>query len=61
VADQVHALGLLRYMLTSLTQGRYAVSAKQAADVEARCLAGLDWRLGPYFAEDVLDESEFLC
>ena len=58
VGDQVHALGLLRYMLSSLAQGSYAVSEKQATDVEARCLAGLGWRLGPYFAEGLLDEVE---
>ena len=28
--------------------------------VEAKCLEGLHWRLGPYFAEDVLDgEGDF--
>jgi hypothetical protein len=56
MSDQVHALGLLRCMLTGLTQGKYAVTARQAADVEERCLITLDWRLGPYFAEDDLDD-----
>ena len=57
MADQVHAMGLLRCMLTALTRGKYAVTARQAADVEERCLISLDWRLGPYFAEDALDEA----
>jgi len=27
---------------------------EQAADIEARCLDVLDWRLGPFFLEDDL-------
>jgi hypothetical protein len=97
VVDQVHALGLLRFMLSALAGGggaqgqqqqqqqhgrhhhhhhhhRHAaaggrpppvppppppppppvVTLAQAADVEARCLRGLGWRLGPVFAEDPL-------
>eukprot|EP00879_Flechtneria_rotunda_P001555 GHRR01001714.1.p1 GENE.GHRR01001714.1~~GHRR01001714.1.p1 ORF type:complete len:571 (+),score=179.62 GHRR01001714.1:372-2084(+) len=54
VADSMHALGLLRYMLTQLSHTGQVVSLQQAADVEARCLDALDWRLGPYFFEDDL-------
>ena len=54
VADQVHAMGLLCYMLSSLAGGKFKVTLTQAMDVEERCLAGLDWRMGPYFAEDEL-------
>jgi hypothetical protein len=60
VADHLHGRGLLCYMLTTLTKttssNDAAVTARQAALVEERCLLGLDWRLGPYFAEDVLDD-----
>eukprot|EP00879_Flechtneria_rotunda_P008153 GHRR01008540.1.p2 GENE.GHRR01008540.1~~GHRR01008540.1.p2 ORF type:complete len:184 (+),score=49.89 GHRR01008540.1:485-1036(+) len=52
VADQVHALGLLRFMLTNLSHNGAVVSLQQAADVEARCLQSLEWRLGPFFTED---------
>ncbi|KAF8059657.1 hypothetical protein HT031_005065 [Scenedesmus sp. PABB004] len=60
VADQVHALGLLRFMLTQLSHNGAVVSAAQAADVEARCLDALGWRLGPFFIEDALtgDDEE---
>ncbi|KAF6252535.1 hypothetical protein COO60DRAFT_1463630 [Scenedesmus sp. NREL 46B-D3] len=54
VADQVHALGLLRFMLTNLSHNGAVVTMQQAANVEARCLEALDWRLGPFFAEDEL-------
>jgi hypothetical protein len=53
-ATQVHAQGLLRYMLTQLTGQGAAVPPDAAAAVELRCLEGLQWRLGPYFAEDAL-------
>jgi hypothetical protein len=49
VADQVHAYGLLRFMLSALTGQRRAVSLEDAAEVEMRCLEGLGWRLGPHF------------
>lgn len=50
---QVHALGLLRFMLTSLNGvNGPSVGLAQAAEVEAGCLDFLDWRLGPFFAED---------
>ena len=54
---QVHAYGLLCFMLSALTGQRRAVSRDQAADVELRCLEGLGWRLGPYFAEDPLGDN----
>jgi hypothetical protein len=60
VADHLHGQGLLCYMLTTLTKATSsdgaAVTARQAALVEERCLTGLDWRLGPYFAEDMLED-----
>eukprot|EP00775_Hariotina_reticulata_P002256 gene2256-2568_t len=52
VADKVHALGLLKYMLSQLGQGQAAVSSAAAASIEAKCLDVLDWRLGPFFSED---------
>jgi hypothetical protein len=54
VADQVHALGLLRFMLTNLSHNGAVVTMQQAANVEARCLEALEWRLGPFFSEDEL-------
>lgn len=57
IADQVHAYGLLRFMLSALTGQRHAVSLEQAADVELRCLEGLGWRLGPYFTGDALGDN----
>jgi hypothetical protein len=57
VADQPHAFGLLRFMLSAITGQRRAVSLGEAADVELRCLAGLGWRLGPFFAEDPMGEG----
>lgn len=51
---QVHALGLLRFILTHLSHNGVVVTLQQAIDVEARCLESLDWRLGPFFAEDDL-------
>lgn len=51
---QVHALGLLRFILTHLSHNGLVVSLQQAIDVEARCLDALDWRLGPFFLEDDL-------
>ena len=56
MADQLHGRGLLPYMLTTLTKSTNAVTARQAALVEQMCLTGLNWRLGPYFAEDLLEE-----
>jgi hypothetical protein len=50
----VHALGLLRFILTHLSHNNMVVSLQQAVDVEARCLDALDWRLGPFFVEDEL-------
>eukprot|EP00879_Flechtneria_rotunda_P000325 GHRR01000416.1.p1 GENE.GHRR01000416.1~~GHRR01000416.1.p1 ORF type:complete len:774 (+),score=329.60 GHRR01000416.1:521-2842(+) len=58
VADQVHALGLLRFMLTNLSHNGDIVSMQQAADVEARCLDALGWRLGPFFLEDELQGND---
>jgi hypothetical protein len=57
VADQPHAFGLLRFMLSALSGSRALVTTEQAADVELRCLAGLGWRLGPFFAEDPMGEG----
>lgn len=51
---QVHALGLLRFILTNLSHNGVVVTLQQAIDVEARCLEALDWRLGPFFVEDEL-------
>lgn len=51
---QVHALGLLRFILTHLSHNGVVVTLQQAIDVEARCLDALDWRLGPFFVEDEL-------
>jgi hypothetical protein len=56
IADQVHAYGLLCYVLSALTGQRRPVSLQQAGDVELRCLQGLEWRLGPYFGEDPLGD-----
>lgn len=52
--DQIHALGLLRFMLSKMSHNGAAVTLQQAVDVEARCLDALDWRLGPWFTEDDL-------
>jgi hypothetical protein len=49
---QVHALGLLRFVLTHLSYDGRVISLQQAVDVEARCLDALEWRLGPFFLED---------
>ncbi|KAI8472503.1 MAG: hypothetical protein J3K34DRAFT_503504 [Monoraphidium minutum] len=57
IADQVHAYGLLSYMLSALTAQRAPVSLAAAADVELRCLEALSWRLGPYFQEDGLGDN----
>ncbi len=57
IADQVHAYGLLRFMLSALSGSRCSVSQEQAAEVELRCLQGLGWRLGPYFLEDDLGDN----
>jgi hypothetical protein len=46
--------GMLRFMLSQL-YGR-EVSAAQAAEVEAKCLQGLGWRLGPFFVDNDLEE-----
>lgn len=51
---QVHALGLLRFILTHLSHNGMVVSLQQAIDIEARTLDALDWRLGPFFEEDEL-------
>jgi hypothetical protein len=51
---QVHALGLLRFILTHLSHNGLVVSLQQAIDVEARCLDALEWRLGPFLLEDDL-------
>jgi hypothetical protein len=59
VADQVHALGLLRFMLTAIGGNVNPVPLGDAELVEARLLDGLGWRLGPFFAEDDLDELGF--
>lgn len=59
VADQVHALGLLRFMLTAIGGNVHPVPLGDAELVEARLLDGLGWRLGPFFAEDDLDELGF--
>lgn len=63
VADQVHALGLLRFMLTHLSHDGQVVSLARAAEVEACCLGALGWRLGPYFLEDELagDDEALWC
>jgi hypothetical protein len=66
VADQPHAFGLLCFVLTALSGARAPVPREQAADVELRCLAGLGWRLGPFFVEDGLpdgpeDLARLLC
>lgn len=60
VADQIHALGLLRFMLTNLSHNSAVVTLQQASDVEARCLDALEWRLGPFYIEDELtgDDEE---
>ncbi|WIA41973.1 hypothetical protein OEZ86_009276 [Tetradesmus obliquus] len=58
VADQVHALGLLRFMLTNLSHNGAVVTLQQAANVEARCLEALEWRLGPFFSEDELSGDD---
>jgi len=52
VVDHLPLADMLRYLL-SLQYGR-VVSPYAAQEVEARCLAGLSWRLGPFFSEDVL-------
>ncbi len=57
--DQIHALGLLRFMLCALSNGRVMMSPAAVAEVEMRCLKGLQWRLGPYFADDAI--SDELC
>jgi hypothetical protein len=51
---QVHALGLLHFILTNLSHNGMVVTLQQAIDVEARCLEALDWRLGPFFVDDEL-------
>ena len=53
VADQVHAFGLLRFVLSTLSGRGCSISLEQAAEVELRCLKGLGWRLGPFFEGDV--------
>ncbi len=53
-SSQVHALGLLRFILTNLSHNGMMVTLQQAIDIEARCLDALDWRLGPFFTEDDL-------
>jgi hypothetical protein len=45
----VHAYGLLRFMLSQLAPEQRTVELAEAADVEARVLNALGWRLGPYF------------
>jgi len=57
IADQVHAYGLLCYVLSALTGQRRPVSLQQAGDVELRCLEGLGWRLGPFFGEEALGDN----
>jgi hypothetical protein len=47
---QLPALGLLRFMLTALSGGGRAVTVNEASAVELRCLDGLQWRLGPFYA-----------
>jgi hypothetical protein len=49
IADSMHARGLLVYMLGQVTGLR--VTAAEAAEVEAWVLQQLDWRLGPFYAE----------
>lgn len=58
VADQVHALGLLRFILTNLSHNGAVVSLQQALNVEAGCLDVLEWRLGPFFLEDKLSGED---
>jgi hypothetical protein len=38
--------------LLSLIAEPFVFDHRQAASVEACCLEALDWRLGPFFAED---------
>jgi hypothetical protein len=57
IADQVHAAGLLCYMLSALTGQRHPVGLHEAAEVEMQCLEGLGWRLGPYFQEESLGDN----
>lgn len=47
----MHALGLLRFMLSSLLGQRRAVTSDETATVELRCLDALQWRLGPFYGE----------
>jgi hypothetical protein len=49
IADSIHARGLLTYMLGQVTSLR--VAAAEAAEVEGWVLRQLDWRLGPFHAE----------
>ena len=60
---QVHALGLLRFMLNALSNGSSRFSLAQARHVEERCLNSLGWRLGPWYHEDPLacDDYEQLA
>eukprot|EP00775_Hariotina_reticulata_P003812 gene3812-4069_t len=58
IADQIHAMGLLRFMLCQLSHGRGNVTLQQAAILEAQCLVTLDWRLGPYFMDDSLHGND---
>lgn len=51
-------MGLLRFMLTKLSHDGAVVSLEQAADVEARCLDALGWRLGPFFMKDGLTSDD---
>eukprot|EP00775_Hariotina_reticulata_P010786 gene10786-10943_t len=58
LCDQVHAIGLLRFVLTHLSVDRHPVSLEAAVDVEARCLEALGWQLGPFFLEDELPDQD---
>ncbi len=48
---------MLQAMLSNLAGT--CVSLAQANEVELRCLEGLHWRLGPYYAEDRLGEGHW--
>jgi len=45
-------------MLCQLSHGRGNVTLQEAAILEAQCLVTLDWRLGPYFMDDLLHGND---
>ncbi|PNH10991.1 hypothetical protein TSOC_002206 [Tetrabaena socialis] len=59
VADRMPHTDMLRGILTRCYNA--TVSREQAYEVEAKCLEGLRYRLGPYFLENALDDEPLCC